>query len=571
MTDENAVELAKREERAFGRKENLHSLWQELSLNFHSARADYTSESCIGEEYAIDQFDSEPERCRRDLADARASMLRPEDQEWVKVSLRDKKLAERPDVARVLDFISERLRFYLDEPEHGFGRAEKEADNDIVVVGNSIKTPETIVDRNGERRFVVSSWHPRDCAWFDDETRMRQDVMFRRFKASARHIKKLFPRAQLHEDIKKELEKGGNPDREFGLCHTMMPADEYEWYKKPAGRKRVKWASVYYDSDHKMLLSESPSAQFRYVVDRWMTISGSQYGYSPAAMVSLPDGRTQQALVRMLLEAAELSLIPPLKARRDALLSDIDMSGRGITWIDRDYDERLGPSIEPLLPEARQVPIGIDMITRTTLALRDNWYLSKLRLPMQAKTAYETQALLEQFIRENIPLFGPWQAGLSMMLDEILQTLQSPEMRMTAFGDMSEWPPELLEGRDLVWTFKNPLRDAIERNRVNQGQQVLGFAAGVEQVKPGTTAAVWSLEKMARDVTRGTGAPADWLNDETEAAETADANAETADIIGALGMAEQAAGIVKTGSEAAANLQSMQGEAADGSFVYGPQ
>lgn len=566
MADETARELAEREAKAFERKDNLHSLWQEIALNFYAARADFTAERCLGEEYAIDQFDSEPERCRRDLADARSSMLRPDGQEWVRARTRDEKLNERPDIARVLDFINSRLRYYLDEPEHGFGRAEKEADNDLVSFGNAVKTAEAEINRYGERKLVVRSWHPRDCAWSDDTAGTRQDLMFRKFRASARHIRKMYPDAELHGDVERALEK--EPDKEFGLCHVMMPADEYGWYKRPLDGRDDPWASVYYDSDHKMLLRERSSPRFRYVVDRWMTISGSQYGYSPATMVALPDARMMQVMARVLQEASEKSLDPPLKATKGAVVSDIDLGAAGVTWVDRDYDEKQGPAISTLLPEMRQIPIGIDLIARTTLALRDNFYLSKLRLPMQAKTAFETQALLEQFIRENLPLFGPWQAGITMMIDEIFGVLFAPEMRELAFGYMAEWPEELLD-RELVYTFQNPLKDAIERNRVNQAQQAFGMIAGAAQIDPGA-AHVADVPQILRDAIRGTGAPADWLSDEEQAAQAASATAQTSNILGALGMAEQAAGVVKTGTEAAANLQQINGQAADSSFAYGP-
>ena len=568
MADETARELAEREAKAFGRKENLDALWQELALNFYSARADFTSERCLGEEYAIDQFDSEPERCRRDLADARASMLRPDGQEWIKVETRDETLNERPDIARVLDFINGRLRFYLDEPEHGFGRAEKEADNDLVTFGNAIKTAEAEINRYGQRKLVVRSWHPKACAWYDDTAGTRQDVMFRRFSASARHIKRMYPDAELHRDIETAVEK--EPDKEFGLCHVMMPADEYDWYTRPRGGRRDPWASIYYDSDHKMLLRERSSPRFRYVVDRWMTMSGSQYGYSPAAMVSLADGRMIQTMARVLQEASEKSLDPPLKAVREAVRSDIDLGAAGITWIDRDYDERTGPAISTLLPEQRQIPIGIDLIARTTLALRDNWYLSKLRLPMQAKTAYETQALLEQFIRENLPLFGPWQSGITLMIDEIFGVLFSPEMRGAAFGPLDEWPRELLDN-DLVYVFQNPLRDAIERNRVNQAQQAFGLVVGAAQIDQGAIHVV-DASQMLRDAIRGTGAPADWLADQGAQVQAQAAQAQAQQFLGAVNTAGQVADVVKTGSEAAANLQQLgNGQAADSSFAFGPQ
>lgn len=567
MADETAKELAEREQKAFGRKENLDSLNQEIALNFYSARADFTSDRCLGEEYAIDQFDGEPERCRRDLADARSSMLRPDGQEWVKAETRDEKLNERPDIARVLDFINRRLRYYLDEPEHGFGRAEKEADNDLVTFGNAIKTAEAEIDRYGERKLVVRSWHPRDCAWYDDTAGTRQDVMFRRFKASARHIKKMFPDAELHREITHAIDK--EPDKEFDLCHTMMPADEYDWYKRPRGGRKDPWASIYYDSGHKMMLRERSSPRFRYVVDRWMTISGSQYGYSPATMVGLADARVMQVLMRVLQEASEKSLDPPLKATKGAVVSDIDLGAAGVTWVDRDYDEKQGPAISTLLPEMRQIPIGIDLVARLTLAQRDNFYLSKLRLPTQAKTAYETQALLEQYIRENLPLFGPWQAGVTMMIDEIFGVLFAPEMRATAFGPMGQWPRELLD-RDLVYTFQNPLRDAIQKNRANQAQQIFPMVAGAAQIDQQALHVV-DVQQVLRDAVRGVGAPADWLVDEQQAAANAAAAQQAQQFLGAVNTAGQIADVAKTGTEAAANLQGLgNGHAADSSFAYGP-
>jgi hypothetical protein len=277
-----------------------------------------------------------------------------------------------------------------------------------------------------------------------------------------------------------------------------------------------------------------------------------------------------QMMARVLLEASEKSLDPPLFAKRGALAlgSDIDLSAAGITWGDAQYDERLGPAIRTLLPEMRNIPIGIDLIARTTLALRDNWFLSKLRLPMQAKTAFETQALLEQFIRENIPLFGPWQDGVSMMIEEIFGVLFSPEMRGEAFGSMLDWPEALL-GTDLEYVFQNPLRDAIERNRVNQAQQVYPMVIGAAQIDPGAAHVVDVLQVL-RDAVRGTGAPADWLVDQDQAAANAQQAAQARGFLQAVNTAGAVADVAKTGSEAAANLQAINGEAADKSFVFGP-
>jgi hypothetical protein len=563
MADENARELCEREHKAFEAKDNLHSLWQELALAFYPERADFTGEICLGAEFASDLFDSEPLRCRRDLADARSAMLRPEGQEWVKAETPDKKLNERPDIAKALDYINDRARTFLNDADKGFIGAEKEADHDIATFGGAVKTAESDIDRNGNRVPVIRCWHLRDCAWFDDMTGVRQDVMFRRFKASARHIRKKFPDAALHESITLALEK--DPDKQFNFCHVMMPADEYDYHKKPPrGGRKMPWASVYYDSEHKTLLRERPSERFRYVVDRWARIPGSQYPYSPSAMVSLPDARGIQTMAMVLLEAGEKSVDPPMLARDGAFKSDIEFGAAGVTWYDSTrYDERTGPLIQPLIPEMRNIPLGIDMMMRTTQALRDNWYLSKLRLPQQAKTAFETQALLEEFIRANIPLFGPWQAGLSMMLEEIFGVLF--DMR---WFDMNGWPEEL-SGSDLSFSYSNPLHDAIERNRVNQAQQVLGILAGAMQIDQAAGKSI-DVVKMVQDATRGTGAPSDWITDEDATQQAVADSSQASSIVNALGVAQQAADVAKTGTEAATNLHQINQTAADGSFPTGP-
>lgn len=559
--DENAKELCRREERQFRLKDSLHGLWQELALNFYPERADFTTGRALGSEFAIDLFDSEPLRCRRDLGNARASMLRPAGQEWFRAVPKNEELDDRPDLGRMFDAINRQARGLLYHEDSGFVRAEKEADHDIVTFGNAVKTAESEIDRNGRRILMIRCWHPRDCAWLDDANGVRQDVMFRRFKASARHIRQQFPDAELHSDITKALDnKDGDPDKEFKLCHVMMPADEYDYYQKPKGRK-TPWVSVYYDSEHKTLLREGPSQRFRYIVDRWETIAGSQYAYSPAAMTALPDGRGIQTMAMVLLEAGEKALDPPMKAVQGAVKGEINSFASGVTWTDKSYDEKMGPAIEPLLPANLRPDIGVDLINRTTYALRDTWYLTKLNLPQQAKTAYETAQLVEEFIRANIPLFEPWTAGTAMMLNEVFEVLGG----MGAFGDL--WS----EGGSKNWEFrfKNPLQDAIERNKVNQAQAALGLLAGAIQVDPNVAHDV-DVGKMTRDAIRGTGAPADWLVDEKQAADSKEAAAQMGNIVGGINAAGQAAEVANTGLEAAAKLRDLTATPVDGSSPYGP-
>jgi Bacteriophage head to tail connecting protein len=564
MADDNAKELCRREEKQFGAKANLDSLNQELALNFYPERADFTTERALGEEFAVDLMDSEPMRCRRDLGDARASMLRPSGEEWCKAKSRKKELNEKPHIAQFFDWFNEITRARMYEADTGFVRASKEADHDLVTFGNSIQTVEAELGRDANKEALIRSWHPRDCAWLDDANGVRQDLMFRRFKASARHIKQKFPNATLAEPIKKALEKDGNKDQEFKLCHAMMRADEYDFYKKP--RRKTQWVSVYYDSEHKMLLAERPSDRFRYVVDRWRTLQGSQYGYSPASMTALPDARGIQTMAMVLLEAGEKSLDPPLVAIQKNIKSDINQSAGRVTFIDGDYDERTGASVGPMFPDGFKPQLGIDLINRTTYQLRDLWYLTKLSLPPQSgRTAYETSELVKEFIRANTPLFESWLAGVEMVVDEIIQVL----IEIGAYGSLLDWPKELSGGK-LAYDLANPLRDAIELNKVNQANIILGAAAGISKVNPQAPGARRiDLDKLMEGVAQGSQSPADWLKDEDQAAAEAQATSQEGDIVKALQGAGMAADVVNGGLDAAGKLRELA-TPVDGSAPFGP-
>src|SRR6266550_1432251 len=209
--DDNAKELAKREERLFKKKANLDALNQELAYNFYPWRADFTVERCLGEEYAQDLFDSAPVLSRRDLANARASMLRPRGQQWFKATILNRELAEQADIARHLDWVNARARSVLYQRRSGFVRAMKEADNDLVTFGNAVHSCEAARDEEGEVRPIFRTWHLRDCVWLDDPTGITQDFLARRFKCSARHIKAEFPNANLHSEITTALKD--DPDK----------------------------------------------------------------------------------------------------------------------------------------------------------------------------------------------------------------------------------------------------------------------------------------------------------------------------------------------------------------------
>jgi hypothetical protein len=141
------------------------------------------------------------------------------------------------------------------------------------------------------------------------------------------------------------LEK--NPFDTIECYHMMVDADSYD--VKAMGRPYV---SVYYDAKHDTVLEELPVWSKQYVIPRWQTVSGSQYAFSPATVAALPDARLLQAMTYTLLEAGEKLTNPPMVATENAVRSDVAIYAGGITWVDMEYDERLGDALRPLTQDA---------------------------------------------------------------------------------------------------------------------------------------------------------------------------------------------------------------------------
>lgn len=554
MADDNAKELVKRGEKLFSARLGIESLWQTLAANFYPERADFTTERSWNEEFAADLFDSSPILARRDLGNSFGAMLRPRGQQWFKGALEDDDRAEAPGVSEFMDMVTRTMWKALYAREAQFVRATKEGDHDFATFGQAVLSAEADGNRAGLR---FRCHHLRDCAWAENADGA-VDTMFRTFHWTARQMRQRWGEKRLSDKVKKALEK--DQDKSFKLQHVMLPAVDYEYAGSKRQLKGADYVSVYIEVDGKHIISEAPSYEFRYVVPRWQTVSGSPYAVSPAAMISLPDARMMQSMARVMLEAGEKSVDPPLLAKNDAIPGEINLYASGTTWVDADYDYRLGKPVIPL-ELGKNIRLGVELLNRTQAMIKEAWYLNKLNLPQQgARTAFETARLVEEFIRAAIPLFEPMETTYNAaLLDEAFAILA----RNGAFGNPDDWPDALFDdnGRsiaDIGFTFSNPLQDAIEKNKAMQFQGALGLLGAAAKFDP-TVRHDFNVREGFRDAVKGSGAAAKWLPGKEDADEAAEAerqsmqDAQAANEIGTAGaVAEQ------VGKGGAALAQMMQ-------------
>lgn len=540
----NAKQLHELGESLFEKKGQLNALHQELAENFYPERADFSLRREIGEEFAAHLMTSYPVMVRRELADQTGTMLRPTGRPWFKMAPDDPE-REDHDAKVWLEAASQIQRRAMYDPAAMLGRAAKEGDNDFATFGQCAISSEIAWDdeQEGGPHLLHRCWHLRDMAW--QETRFgRIGNRFRRWRPSARELAQVFP-TKVHPSVSRMASAPGRkPLTEVECMHMVVEADLYDIAKNV--RRDRQWVSVWWDVTNRHLMEALPTWSPTYIIPRWQTVSGSQYAHSPAAIVALPDARMIQAMARTLLEVGEKIANPPMVATDEVIRSDIQIFPGGITWVDRDYDEKLGEALRPLTIEGKGVPIGIEMQRDARQLLWSAFYLNKLTLPQRAPemTAFEVGQRVQEYIRGALPLFEPMESDYNGQLCELDFDLLR---RGGAFGNPRNMPTSL-QGARVTFSFMSPLHDAIESQKTQKFLEAGALIAQATQLDP-SAPAMLDAGVALREALAGAGIPTKWTR---SAAQVKDAQTAKAAEQNVQKMLEG----LKTGGEAAEHIAS---------------
>jgi Bacteriophage head to tail connecting protein len=302
----------------------------------------------------------------------------------------------------------------------------------------------------------------------------------------------------------KTLER--DPAQEIEIRHDCMPMLDYDGYRIPkADKKKFAFASVYIASEGRKVLSEGGYFEFPYRVARWARDNKSPYAYSPAAMLGIVDARLLQAQARIILDAGERVVDPPMMATKGAVLGGVNTYAGSTTWIDADYDERLGAALRPLETKAN-IPLGLDMKADARNVLLAAWYLNKLNLPSDKEmTAYETSQRIAEYIRSAGPIFEPFEVDNAAVLDSLF----TMGLRLEWFGPLSDVPQEL-KGGQIDFEFDTPVQMAFDRQQVAQAQETAQWAESMAKVKPEVLDNT-DFDEMYRSTQKRIGGDASWL------------------------------------------------------------
>lgn len=528
----------------FGKRDTLVSMWQDCAENFYPERADFTVQRTIGDSFADNLTTSYPVLVRRDLGNSLGTMMRPKSIDWFHMRA-EREENEDQAAKEWLEWATKVQKRAMYDRAAQFSRASKEADHDIAAFGQAVKTVELNREGNG---LLYRCWHLRDTAWAEDAEGQICTV-HRKWKPTVATLCKTF-RDKVHSKVaEKMVGSNKSPYSEVNCRHIVMPAEEYDG--DYLGKGKSPYVEITLDVDNSHVMEAVGLNHRKYIIPRWQTVSGSQYSFSPATVCGLPDARLLQAMTRCLLEAGEKYTNPPMVAVQEAIRSDISIYAGGVTWVDSEYDERLGEALRPLTQDKSGLGYGMDMSDRVMGMLREAFFLSNLDLPANGPemTAYEVGQRVQEYIRQAAPLFEPLEDEDNAATCEASFDLL---LRHGAFGSVEDMP-QSLRGQDIEFKFESPLHEAIERQKGQKFVEAKAMLADTMALDP-TVSSHIDITTAFRDVLQSIGVPAKWLNSEDEAAEIVAgqmAEQEVAKTIAAMG---EGAEVAKTMGEASQTM-----------------
>jgi len=493
---QNTETLLAHSNKVFEAQKVVQTLWQTLAVHFYPARADFTNVRNLGEDISDELMDSYPVLMRRDLGNSIGSMLR-DGIDWFDIDVRG---GAGWDGRMWLEDATNTLRRSMNERTSGFMRSSKEADHDYITFGQAVMSHEPRRDRRG---LLYRCWHLRDCAWIDGPDGQVQEV-HRKWKPTASLLKKIFG-DNVHKTTLDAC-ASNHGMQEIEVRHIFMMSEDY-------GKdefSRFKYVSVFIDIKNRHILEEVGINYRYYTVPRFQTISGSPYAYSAATMAALPNARMLQAMTHTLLEAAERVARPPIVATQRVVRSDIDLGPDSITWVDNEYDERLGASLRPLYSDKSGFPIGYDMRQGVIEILGKAFFLDKLNLPEIGRemTAYEVSERMKQYRREALPLFTPIESDYN---GQIVESSFEIALQFGMLGSIEDIPVDL-QGAETEYKFKSPLATQEDEKKAQQFSQVSDLLGLAAQTDPGVRHNI-DFDTAFRDAVSATGAPTRWIKD----------------------------------------------------------
>lgn len=538
--------LLKRYDRLATVRGNFDTLWQELAEFIFPRKSVITVKRAPGEQLESPRlFDSTALHANTLLAATMHGALTSSQFQWFSLKMRR---AELNEVKEVADWLQEcEQRMYLAMRQSNFASEIHEHYLDLGCFGTAV----TLVEGRppvGASLFGGLLFRTLALGEYviDEAPDGYVDTLFRQYEMTAKAAFQQWPK-DLHEDIVRQAKD--KPEAPVVIVHAIYPRVGRDETKRT--RQEMPWASCYIDRKRSRIIEEGGFEEFPALAVRWAKTSGEMYGRGPG-MTALPDVRTLNALLEMVLEEGAKAVAPPMKQLNDGVIGEVDLRPAGLTTVES------MDALQPFESKAR-FDVGSMLDGRLETKIQRVFYWDQLQLDTsRAPTATEIEKRWELMRR----ILGPTLGRLEVeMLNPLINRVFGIMFRAGAFSP----PPPDLGDEDIDVEYEGPLARSQRTLRVTGFEQTMQALAPLASVKP-ELFDNFDVDAITRDLGEISGLPSSYFLAKQQVAATRKARAEAQAQQQALMAAEQLGKAVGGGQ----GVQALQGVAQGGNGQGGP-
>lgn len=281
----------------------------------------------------------------------------------------------------------------------------------------------------------------------------KADTIFRYYKLSARQIAAEFEDGRIPATVKQALID--DPEKTYKIIHATYPRPGKERNPDmkddplsfPIGTMYV------LEDDWQNPIYESGYHEMPYAVLRLEKLSGEIWGRGPG-LSALPDVRTLNESMRLILDASHMAIRPPMDVPHEAYITPFMLTPAAMN-LNQDLNGRKATPMNTV----GQLQITYQMLEERRAAVREAFFNDQLQLTGGPDmTAYEVSKRSEQ----QMILMGPWQGRLELEYYEpIINRCFAIAARA---GVLPEPPEELMDEKNgfsqYYLSYESPLANA---------------------------------------------------------------------------------------------------------------
>lgn len=520
---ELAVQLIQRFDAMKNARATWDSLWQDIGNYVMPRKAEILSqrtEPSTQRQNVL--FDSTAVRANMILANGQLSWMTPHESPW-------------------FNFEPPEQLSSIDEVKQWFQRCTKIAQTALAQSNFYSEIHELYLDRGafgtsaiycepGQRApLVFRTLSVGSFALAEDDEALI-DTCYREFELTLRQARQMFGAENLSEKMQKELQNAEKDAKGYDKCfkfiHAIYPRDPGSIDPRKADPKNMPIASCYVEADSKHVAREAGYKEQPFMATRYLKWGNAVYGWSPS-WVALPEARQLNFLEKQMDALAELAAFPRMLVP-SSHEGDIDFRAAGVTY----YDPSNPNAIPKEWATGGRYDVGEARGQVKRDAINNAFHVDLFQMFAgidQRMTARE----VSERSSEKLTQFSPTFARMTV---ELFNPLLARVFAVLLRGGFFPPPPQQALIADANGAFL-PEPKVSYNSRIALAIRALdnsAFQRTLESIQPIATIRPdlldnYDLDRIARDMARNDGLPADWLlpEDQVQQARQARAQAQT--------------------------------------------